>query len=399
MKRNSDFGLNIQQLTLLLVLPMKFYLIWKGVKLCGAVFLDLSKAFDMVDYTILLRKLPSFGVTSDMAKWFESYLNGRMQCTSCGLELSDLLSVMHGVPQGRILGPLLFLIYINDLPTVIKHSEEALYADDAVLYCYDSNPAGLECALNADLHAIASWLNDNKLTLNVDKTKAMLIGSDSKLCKLNSLSVFVLGNQLDSVRSFKYLGVVLSSNFTWTEYVAHVISKVNQRLGLLCIIKHLLPYNACLPYYKSLVLPILDYADMVWGDKDNTVLMNNLQVLQNKAAKLVLDKPLYSSATDALNQLSWLNLKQRRHFHRCLYVYKCVNGITSHKLELSRNSDVHRYNTCCKDHLKLSSVKQNWGKQRTCYHAFKDWNALDSDLKNSGTICQFRNNFLKSFNP
>ena len=121
------------------------------LKLCGAVFLDLSKAFDTVDHTIMLRKLSSFGVTSDTAKWFESYLNGRMQCTSCGPELSDLLPVTHGVPQGSILGPLLFLIYINDLPTVIKHSEVALYADDAVLYCYDSNPAGLECALNADL--------------------------------------------------------------------------------------------------------------------------------------------------------------------------------------------------------------------------------------------------------
>ena len=161
-------------------------------------------------------------------------------------------------------------------------------------------------------------------------------------------------------------------------------------------IKHLLPYNARLLYYNSLVLPIFDYADLVWGDKDNAVLMNNLQVLQNKAAKLVLNKPLYSSATDALSQLGWLNLNQRRHFHRCLYVYKCVNGITSHKLELSRNSDVHRYNTRSKDHLRLPTVKRNWGKQRTCYHAFKDWNALDSDLKNSDTICQFKSNFFKS---
>ena len=134
----------------------------------------------------------------------------------------------------------------------------------------------------------------------------------------------------------------------------HVISKVNQRLGLLRRIKHLLPYNARLPYYKSLVLPILDYADMVWVDEDNAVLMENMQVLQNKA-----DKPLYSSATDALNQLGWLNFKQRRYFHRCLYVYKCVNEITSHKLELSRNSDVHRYSTHCKDHLRLPSVKRN----------------------------------------
>ena len=109
---------------------------------------------------------------------------------------------------------------------------------------------------------------------------------------------------------------------------------------------------------------------MEWGDKDNAVLMNNLQVLQNKAAKLVLDKPLYSSATDALNQLGWLNLKQRKHFHRCLYVCKCVNGITSHKLELLRNSDGHRYSTHCKNDLRVQSVKRKWGKPRTCYHAF-----------------------------
>ena len=145
-------------------------------------------------------------------------------------------------------------------------------------------------------------------------------------------------------------------------FVEHVRSKVNQRLGLLRRIKHLLPFNARLLYYNnSLVLLIFDYADMVWGEKDNAVSMNNLQVLQNKAAKLVLNKPLYSSATDALNQLGWLNLKQRRHFHRCLYVYKCVNGITSQKLELSRNSDVQSYNTRCKDHLRLPSVKKELG--------------------------------------
>jgi len=137
------------------------------------------------------------------------------------------------------------------------------------------------------LLAIANCLNDNKLTLDLDKTKFMLIGSDFRLCKVNSISVSVCGTEVDGVESFKYLGVVLSSKFTWSEHVDHVIPKVNQRLGLLHRIKHLLPFSARLLYYKSLVLPIVDYADMVWGDKDNAALMNNLQLRQNKAVRLI----------------------------------------------------------------------------------------------------------------
>ena len=140
------------------------------------------------------------------------------------------------------------------------------------------------------------------------------------------------------MESFKYLGVVLSSNFAWSEHVEHVISRVNQRLGLLRKIRHLLPFSARLLYHKSLVLPILDHLRL---RRHGMGLMNNLQLLQNKAAKLILDRPLYSFATEALSQLGWLSLEYRRLFHRCLYVYKCVNGMTSHSMELLGNSDVH----------------------------------------------------------
>jgi len=115
-------------------------------------------------------------------------------------------------PRAAFSPPLLFLIYINDLPTVIKHSRVALYADDAVLYCYSSNPADLESALNDDLLGISNWLNDNKLTLNVGKTKSLLIDSDFRLRKGNSISVPICGTEVEGVESFKYLGVVLSSN-------------------------------------------------------------------------------------------------------------------------------------------------------------------------------------------
>ena len=123
----------------------------------------------------------------------------------------------------------------------------------------------------------------------------MLIGSNKKLANVSSLSLSIFECDLDRVNKFKYLGIMLASDFTWSDHIEYVISKVNQRLGLLRRIKHLLPFTARLLFYNS-----LDYGDLVWGDKNNVTLMNDLQILQNKAAKIILDRSLYSSATDTL---------------------------------------------------------------------------------------------------
>ncbi|XP_078352388.1 uncharacterized protein LOC144637110 [Oculina patagonica] len=213
-----------------------------------------------------------------------------------------------------------------------------------------------------------------------------------KLYDLYSLRAKRLNNKNQCIS-----GIKLASDFTWSDHVEHVISKVNQRLGLLRRIKHLLPFTARLLFYNSLVLPIFDYADLVWGDKNNVELMNDLQVLQNKAAKIILDRPLYSSASDALVALKWLNLEQRRFYHRCIYVYKCINGLMDHSMELLANRDIHSYNTRNKDMLRLPHVTKNWGKQRVCYHSLKDWNNLDRDTRNALDFVNFKRSVLSRF--
>jgi retron-type reverse transcriptase len=144
-------------------------------KLCGAAFIDLTKAFDTIDHGILLSKMSKLGVSSVAFNWFESYLGNRKQRVSVGHELSDELPVSYGVPQGSILGPLLFNIYIDKLPTILSHSEVSLCADDTVIYCYHANFSEIERNLNEDLLNVAQWLNENKLTLNLDKTNACLL--------------------------------------------------------------------------------------------------------------------------------------------------------------------------------------------------------------------------------
>lgn len=355
-------------------------------KLCGAVFLDLTKAFDTVDHRILLRKLSKIGLCENSLQWFRSYITDRKQRTCCGNELSDELPVTHGVPQGSILGPLLFVIYINDLPSVLDACQASLYADDTVIYCYGSSSQELTEKLNQDLLAVAKWLNEHKLTLNLDKTKCMLIGSNKKLQRKIALTVSIFDHCINNVTCFKYLGILISSDFSWTNHVEYMAGKVNQRLGLLRRIKHLLPFKARILFYKSLVMPLFEYADLVWGDKHNVTLMSSLQVLQNKAAKIILDRPLYSSASDALTTLKWLTLEKRRFQRRCVHVYKCLNGLTHHELTLVTQQEQHSYNTRNKANLKIPSVKRNWGKQRTGYHAVSDFNSLDKTIRASDNV-------------
>jgi hypothetical protein len=126
--------------------------------------------------------------------------------------------------------------------------------------------------------------------------------------------------------------------------------------------------------------------------------MNNLQILQNKAAKIVLDRPYFSSATDALNTLGWTTLEQRRLHHRCLFVFKCLNNNTSHGFELLANREIHHYNTRYKDNLRPPKVSRNWGKQRLAYQAITDWNNLDRKIKLSTSISTLKSyKFLNIF--
>ena len=175
--------------------------------------------------------------------------------TSCDNELSEALPFTFRVPQGSILGPSLFLVY-NKLLAAIEHSE-VLCADNAVLYCFSKEPRKVESKLNADLYNEAMWLKVNKLTLNLLKTKSMFIGSNRKFVNISSLSLSIFDCELDRVNAYQYLGVMLASDFTWSDHVEYVTSKVNQPLSLLCRIKHLLPFTTRQLFYNSLVYQFL----------------------------------------------------------------------------------------------------------------------------------------------
>ena len=197
------------------------------------VFLDLSKAFDTIDHDTMLNKLQDLGFSGSAVVWFRSYLTDRSQSVCTDGVVSDPQSIAFGVLQGSLLGPLLFIIYINDLPSVVESWEIQLYADDTLLFFSSSSVSDIEDHLSKDLGHVINWLESSYLFLNYSKTKIMLIGTHQRLAKVGSFSITARNKILSRVYEFKYLGVVLDPTLSWNDHIDHITSKISSRLGIL----------------------------------------------------------------------------------------------------------------------------------------------------------------------
>ena len=204
-------------------------------RLVGVVFIDLKKAFDTVDHEILCRKLDLYGVHQRELSWFKSYLSDRKQfCRVNGID-STLGNIEVGVPQGSCLGPLLFLIYINDLPQAVQESNVSMYADDTSL-CFQSHGlTRLNEAINNDLRKLDSWLQGNKLSLNVAKTHSMLICTKQKHYSLKNqdkvLKLKMRNNELEVVKTTKHLGLQIDQSLDWKEQIKTVLPRSPEQLA------------------------------------------------------------------------------------------------------------------------------------------------------------------------
>ena len=180
-------------------------------------------------------------------------------------------------------------------------------AEDTVVYFSANCCKNIEYNLNADLANLAEQFNNNYLTLNTSKSKFVLFGGDRRLQTCQGIELVIDHENLESEDSIKYLGVVIHKNLTWNEHIESLIAKVNQRIGLLSRIKPLLPLDARVALCNALIRPLFDFADTIWRDRDNIALMHDLQVLQNKAPKVILDLPNYASSTDALKSALYID--------------------------------------------------------------------------------------------
>ena len=236
-------------------------------KIVGTVFLDLRKAFDLVDHKILIHKLKLYHFSNRSVNLFKSYLANRHQSVIIGNIQSEELTMQSGVPQGSILGPLLFLLYINDIALSCKNLNIDLYADDSTMFKSGFDLSEIQSHLQTNLDNIARWCTYNNMSLHPKKTKCMIIGSKHMLQRSDQLSLKVNGTNLDNVNVQKVLGVFVDNNLNWHAHIDYVCKQINNKISLLKHILYYLSDEMKVLFYNSYIIPVFDYCCTVWGKK------------------------------------------------------------------------------------------------------------------------------------
>ena len=349
-----------------------------------AAFIDLRKAFDTVNLRILSSKLEQAGVRGNALRWCTNYLTNRKQKTTANGKTSPYLPVTCGVPQGSVLGPLFFLIYVNDIGSVLPDCEMKLYADDTVLYQSGENCEIARGKLQNSMDKFAKWCSSNALTINTKKTKLMAFGSRSKVKKCNGTSILLNGDKIKLVPSYKYLGVTLDQTLNYNAHISSTLKVIQHKIALLSKVRRYLNNEVAIQIYKSMILPYFDYADVVYV-KANTTELDKLQRLQNKCLKICQGHDKLYGTNRAHIEARVPFLKERRRAHTLNFMYKRKAdkpALLNNREIRTRAHDAPLFNV---NVPRCEAFKRSVG-----YFGSVLWNELTPKIRNTNSYLEFK---------
>lgn len=367
---------------------------WKAAqndsKIIIAVFLDFQRAFETIDPSLLIHKLAKYGVHGTSLNWFKSYLTGRKQIVKLGETLSNELNNQLGVPQGSILGPLLFILYINDIPLCLKYCQAKLFADDTLIYVIADSINDALIKINYDLEILYNKLCQSKLKLNINKTKAMII-SNKNIDKSN-INIIINGSKLEIQNEIKYLGNIIDDKLNLEKNISHVCRKVGQKVNVLNRLRNELNSYQKLTLYKSIIEPHFTYCASILFISNSTDL-NRLQIIQNKCLRQILRVDNYTQSSAMLAELNLMSVVQLIYFRTLIFIYKIVKDHAPYYLtkRIEYKFTNHHRQLRNANEICLPNLTKTCSQNSLFYKGMKLFNTLPNEITNQIPISKFKN--------
>ena len=353
------------------------------------IFFDISKAFDRVWHKGLVAKLKGAGINGKLLSWLQNYLTDRRQRVVIPGGTSEWSFIRAGVPQGSILGPLMFLIYINDIVNSIQ-SNIRLFADDTSLYLIVDHPDTTAIALQNDISVITNWANKWLVNFNPAKTESLLISR--KINKPDHPTLTMLNEDITEVETHKHLGIILSGDGSWHHHIEFIKTKAWQRVNIMRKLKYLLNRKSLEIIYTSFIRPILEYANVIW-DNCTEYEKQDLEKIQNEAGRIATGCTKLVSLRDLYKETGWDTLSTRRNNQKLLLFYKMINNLTPSYLASLVPAyvlDSSNYNLRNSNNLRSIHARTQLYSASFLPSVISSWNELPVHVRNSTTVSSFK---------
>ena len=363
-------------------------IIYEGLdkgQIVGMASMDLSKAFDSISHSHLLQKLSDMGLHKNAISWVKSYLQYRKQKTRFKNVTSEESTVTSGVPQGSILGPILFLCFTNELANSFPEASVLSYADDSQFIVLGKKIETVKAKLEQVIAKAEKWYKSNSLMSNPTKTEVIIFTQNNNL-KMPTITCYEDGKKanLQISDNLKILGVFIDKNMSWSTHVTKLRNKTIGIVKHLHRINKLLPMKTKLQLYDSLVASHLNYADIIYSGCSQADKLK-LQTVQNFALKSIIGMKKSDSSTEALKTLKYLNLEEKRRIHEAVFTYKIIEG--EGKMPQNLTAEYSHLQACpnhraaTKGTLNIPIHKTTKFKSSVLYRTVKTWNDISGDMK------------------